>query len=250
MSKKKLPWFPCYPQDWLEDTRHMTDTQRCLYWDFLCLVYVHDGVVRDFDKWIAFELHTSLQKWRTVRKFLVADGKIVETPDGLTNNRAAKVCHERKARSENHSAAATGREIARHQEPELPFGINKGRAQLRVVPDHNSGVHSDPQILKVERREELKRQKPMPPDLRQALVDQVGQQRADAYIDEFYDDPFGAEGAKSIRAAFPGYLEKVCKVVLIGWNDGPITNSVAEHAASTLADYRSAFEKRKRAEGS
>ncbi len=66
-SKKKLPWFSCYAERWLEDTRGMTDTQARVYWDFLCILYIHeeDGALRGIsagNKWIAMELHVHINK--------------------------------------------------------------------------------------------------------------------------------------------------------------------------------------------
>lgn len=144
MSKKKLPWFPCYPDDWLDDTCAMTDTQARVYWDFLCLLYIHeeDGALcglRATNKWIAMELHVHINKWMAVRKFLVACGKLIANTDGsLTNNKAAKVCLERKARSEANATVADERESERRtyreQNPRLDLGDSpRHRSNLRVV---------------------------------------------------------------------------------------------------------------------
>ncbi len=222
MSKKKLPWFPCYPEDWLDDTRGMTDTQARVYWDFLCLIYLHDGVVRSTDKWIAHELHIHIHKWRTVRKFLVADGKLVENADGsLTNNRAARVCLERKARSDAMGNLASNRELTRRvtrwESPELPFEINKGRAALCLVSDQGVAPHLHHQIIEEEKerssepRTSIDDDRPprrtLSPNMVRAVEDKIGAEQAKHYIDEYLNSDFG-RNAKTIDAAFSGWLRK------------------------------------------
>lgn len=244
MSKKKLPWFPCYPEDWLEDTRHMTDTQARVYWDFLCLIYIHDGLVKSTDKWIAHELHIHIHKWRTVRKFLVDDKKLVENPDGsLTNSRAAKVCLERKARSDTLGNLASNRELTRRvtrwESPELPFEINKGRAPLCLVSDHGAAPHSH---LHSDQEQESKKEKrrPLPHDIVAALVAMVGQQKADAYMNDYHDIGYAA-GATSLRSGFLGYLEKHHGVIL--GNELKEVRRGARSASTLMADVLAALPK-------
>lgn len=257
MSKKRLPWFPCYPDDWLTDTRHMNDAQARVYWDFLCLLYLHeeDGALHATNKWISHELHVHINKWLSVRKFLIADGKLVENPDGsLTNNKAAKVCLERKARSEAFVEAATEREAQRQEyrerNPTFQFVAEARRKKLRIVEptlqpqasptpsptpslgggcqeishtdqrasDQRPALHSHLHIQNKERKiEALKAAKPIPAELVAALIIKVGQTVANAYIDEYYRNGLAA-GADCIEAAFPGWLKSKKHVDLnLGW---------------------------------
>jgi uncharacterized protein YdaU (DUF1376 family) len=83
-----LPWFKCCPEDWLNGTRNLTPEQRGVYFDCLCLIYQFEKPLPNDDKWMSHALHISTRLWRSIRDALIACGKLVETPDGLTNVRA------------------------------------------------------------------------------------------------------------------------------------------------------------------
>lgn len=238
-SKTRLPWFKMYPEAYLEDTRELTPEARGIYFDCLCLIYKYDSDLPRNDAWMAFELHVNARVWRRVRDVLIERGKLIETPNGYTNKRASIELEERRERRSNKVSSAIERANERRIAPELPFEINGRSPKLRVVSDHKSTTEVPPRARVIrsseEEREieELKMAKPMPPDLREALSQQEGQERADGLIEEYYRDPFGAIGAQSIRRAFPAWLEKGPKIVLQGWKDGK-ASSMASLATQIL----------------
>lgn len=111
MSKNNgLPWFKCFQDAWLEGTRDLTPDQRGIYFDCLCLIYKYDAPIRNDDEWIAYQLHVSTRKWRTVCAALIAAGKLTKTKAGLINSRASAEVAERSSIRSKLSEAATIRE--------------------------------------------------------------------------------------------------------------------------------------------
>lgn len=131
MSKKspksdRLPWFKFHQDQWLEGTRELTPQQRGLYVDCLCLMYKYDRPLKDDIEWVAYQLHVKPTVWKKVRGELVARGKLVETPDGLVNERAEQEIVERGLVREKRSKSASFRQEILRSEPQLPFE-NNGR---------------------------------------------------------------------------------------------------------------------------
>lgn len=87
--KVRLPWFKCFPGDYLEGTRCLTPEQRGIYFDCLCILYQTGEPLPHDDKWMSHRLHISTRLWRSIKTALVACGKLVETPEGLNNVRAS-----------------------------------------------------------------------------------------------------------------------------------------------------------------
>lgn len=131
MSKKppksdRLPWFKFHQDLWLEGTRELTPPQRGIYVDCLCLMYKYDRPLKDDIDWVAHQLHVKPSIWKRVRGELVACGKLVETPDGLVNERAEQEIVERGIVREKRSKSASFRQEILRSEPQLPFE-NNGR---------------------------------------------------------------------------------------------------------------------------
>ncbi|MBS0233470.1 MAG: YdaU family protein [Proteobacteria bacterium] len=81
-------WFKFDCRAWLDGTRDLDPEIRGIYVDVLCLIYDRDGPLPEDDGWMAHQLHVSRRKWRAAREILVACGKLVISPSGLTNKRA------------------------------------------------------------------------------------------------------------------------------------------------------------------
>lgn len=207
MSKKKLPWswFPCYADRWLKDTRELTDTQARVYWDFLCVSYLRDeGIVTEADKWVAHELRCSIQKWRTVKTFLLGCGLLVETPcKGIANPKVLEVCRERQQRSKVRAESAE----TRHRNPELPFVINRRG-------DANADTRARASFTSVTSIEESRKEdspptsprRTLPSDVVSELLDREGTERTESLIEDYQRSGM-ADGAKNLRNAFIGWLK-------------------------------------------
>ncbi len=133
MSKKRtnpdqLPWFKCYQDLWLDGTRDLTPEQRGIYIDCLCLIYKYDQPLRDDVDWVAHKLHVKPRVWKRVRDELVACGKLVQTPDGLTNGRAESEIVERGLVKEMRSKSAKKRPKTSGNDPEKSNENNKTSA--------------------------------------------------------------------------------------------------------------------------
>jgi len=114
--KRTSQWFKMCPQDWLDGTRDLKPVVRAIYFDCLCLIYQFEGPLRDEPQWIAHQLHVPVQTWVAARKTLLAAGKLKETPDGLTNDRAEIELTARAKQCEVNRRIAQEREADRHRQ--------------------------------------------------------------------------------------------------------------------------------------
>lgn len=126
--KRGMPWFKCYPERWLEDTRRLKPVERALYFDFLCLMYKHDGPLPNDDKWISHQLCVSQRAWRPVKDLLIQAGKIVVVGDTLTNPRASIELASRANRERTNAEIAANRERTKRENSEKANEINESKA--------------------------------------------------------------------------------------------------------------------------
>jgi uncharacterized protein YdaU (DUF1376 family) len=105
MSTKQLPWFKCYQDKWLEDTRDLPPDLRGIYFDCLCLMYKYSGPLRDDPHWVSHQMHVSVRVWKRAREALIEQKFLFETPEGLVNKRASNEL-------ENRSEVQTKRQIS------------------------------------------------------------------------------------------------------------------------------------------
>lgn len=95
MSTKQLPWFKCYQDKWLEDTRDLPPDLRGIYFDCLCLMYKYSGPLRDDPHWVSHQMHVSVRVWKRAREALIEQKYLFETPEGLVNKRASNEIENR-----------------------------------------------------------------------------------------------------------------------------------------------------------
>src|SRR5262245_48368968 len=127
--KRSMPWFKCYPDKWLEDTRRLKPAERGLYIDFLCLLYKHDGPVPNDDKWISYQLCVSTRAWRPVKRVLIDTGKIVVVGDTLTNPRASIELVSRADQRRTNAENATNRARTKNENSEKANDISESKAR-------------------------------------------------------------------------------------------------------------------------
>jgi uncharacterized protein YdaU (DUF1376 family) len=70
---KRAPFFPFYPQDWLDDTRifDMGLEAEGAYIRLLALMWVRGGSVPDNERWLCNALRCTKSKWRGLRHTLI-----------------------------------------------------------------------------------------------------------------------------------------------------------------------------------
>jgi uncharacterized protein YdaU (DUF1376 family) len=85
-----LPYYKAYPRDFIEGTIGMPFEMKCAYRVVLDLIYMQGGRLPDDARYISGLLGCSVRKWKSVRGFLIAAGKIHASGGVLTNYRAEK----------------------------------------------------------------------------------------------------------------------------------------------------------------
>lgn len=116
--KARSPWFKCYPQDWIEATRGLSLEQRAVYFDCLCIIYQLERQLPKDDRWMSHQLHISSRLWRSIRDALLKAGKLVETDDGYTNERAQLELDSRLNQRRTKSETALNRERTKREKIE------------------------------------------------------------------------------------------------------------------------------------
>jgi 5-methylcytosine-specific restriction endonuclease McrA len=71
-----LPYYKAYPRDFMEGTLGMPFEMKAAYRLLLDLIYIHGGTLRDDPRYISGMLGCTIIKWKSLRGFLVSDGKL------------------------------------------------------------------------------------------------------------------------------------------------------------------------------
>jgi len=83
-----LPYYKRYPRDFIEGTIGLPFEVKAAYGLILDLIYLHDGRCPDDSGYISGVLGCSKHKWASLRRQLLATGKIVSGDGFLANSRA------------------------------------------------------------------------------------------------------------------------------------------------------------------
>ena len=121
---KRFSWFRCFPEDYLKGTRSLTPEQRGIYFDCLCILYETGEPLPHDDKWMSHQLHISVRLWKAIKSVLVSCGKLVETADGFTNDRAQFELGSRSVQPRTNSESGL-------KVPENPMNSTRAQAPLR-----------------------------------------------------------------------------------------------------------------------
>lgn len=102
--------IPFYPSDWLAGTAALSDVEKGVYITLVARMYEMAGPIERDDNRL-YRVCGSKSKASFVKalKYLIAEGKIIETPDGLINEKAAKVIEQTTEKSSKAKAAAQSR---------------------------------------------------------------------------------------------------------------------------------------------
>lgn len=92
------PWVKFYPSDWLAGTSGLTAAERGVYITIVCLIYETGGPVRLDLTRLARRCGVPAGSFRRILDSLMDQGKLVQTPDGITNKRAEDVMQDRENR--------------------------------------------------------------------------------------------------------------------------------------------------------
>lgn len=95
-----LPFFNCYPSDFLAGIAGMEADEIAVYTVALMLMYDRGRPVEDDEARFAWQCHLTKRRARTVIDTLVAKGKLVREGAVLTNPRAEREIEKRKKSAE------------------------------------------------------------------------------------------------------------------------------------------------------
>jgi len=102
--------IPFYPSDWLAGTAALSDAEKGVYITLVARMYEMAGPIERDDNRL-YRVCGSKSKASFVKalNYLISEGKIIETPDGLINEKAAKVIEQTTEKSTKAKAAAQSR---------------------------------------------------------------------------------------------------------------------------------------------
>ena len=102
--------IPFYPSDWLAGTLGLSDAEKGVYITLIARMYEMAGPIERNDERL-YRICGSKSKAAFVKalNYLIAEGKIIETPDGLFNEKASKVIEQTVEKSSKAKAAAQSR---------------------------------------------------------------------------------------------------------------------------------------------
>lgn len=99
-----------YPSDWLAGTRGMSAEETGVYITLVSRIYEMAGPIeRDDDRLSRLCGCKTKSRFVKALEYLISEGKIIETPDGLTNDRAEKEIKNATEKSDKAKAAAQSR---------------------------------------------------------------------------------------------------------------------------------------------
>lgn len=104
-----LPYVKFWPSDFLAGTSGLSPAERGVLITLLCLVWENDGPVERNDSRLARRCGLPVVGFQQALEALVAEGKIISTPEGLTNRRAEEVLADRRLRASKSKDAAEKR---------------------------------------------------------------------------------------------------------------------------------------------
>lgn len=102
--------IPFYPSDWLSGTRGLSDVETGVYITLVARMYEMAAPIERDDQRL-YRLCGSKSKAAFVKslEYLMSEGKIIETEDGLFNEKVQKVIKETTEKSDKAKAAAQSR---------------------------------------------------------------------------------------------------------------------------------------------
>lgn len=100
------PWVKFYASDWLAGTSGLTAAERGVYITIIALIYENGGPVSLDMTRLARRCGLPAGSFKRVLEALMTEKKLIETPDGITNERAEKEIGERENLRTKHQSGA------------------------------------------------------------------------------------------------------------------------------------------------
>tara|TARA_R110002110_G_scaffold113522_3_gene281850 strand:+ start:2450 stop:3283 length:834 start_codon:yes stop_codon:yes gene_type:complete len=121
---------PFYPSDWLAGTAALSDTEKGVYITLVARMYEMAGPIERDDNRL-FRVCGSKSKASFVKalEYLISEGKILVTDEGLFNEKASKVIEQTTEKSSKAKAAAQSRWDRKSNK-------NKGGVNANASPKH------------------------------------------------------------------------------------------------------------------
>lgn len=149
-EKVTAPYFPFYASDWLAGTRGLTAAETGVYITLIALMYERDGILDIPRDRLPMLCGCNPRNFDRALGTLIGLGKIIETAEGLTNNRVSEVCKLRTQTINAKSQAAKSRwEKAKEKQsapdnaasdPHMRNDANQNQNQNQSIPvDKSTG---------------------------------------------------------------------------------------------------------------
>lgn len=132
MARDKDAWFKFYSSDWLAGTAGLTAAERGVYITIIAMIYEARGAIPADRVRLARRCGVPAGSFARLLASLIVQGKIIETPEGLTNRRAEAEIGERenamfKLQSGAHQTNAIRKEKAKQKQCEGKRLAHAGR---------------------------------------------------------------------------------------------------------------------------
>ena len=132
---KKDPFIKFFPSDFLGGVGSLSPAERGVYITLLCLIWDGNGPITMDHGRLARRCSMPKAGFKKVLNVLIEDGKIIETPDGLTNSRANAVLQDREQRRENAKSAIKSRWLPEKEKTQQ----NQGQDDTGVIRAYYGG---------------------------------------------------------------------------------------------------------------
>ena len=96
------PWFKCYPKDFLSGMCDMDARKQGFYCQIIFRIYESANAIYASDRIIGRWCNSNARAWLKIKEELIAEGKLVQLPDGgLINSRALEEMLEQAGKSDD-----------------------------------------------------------------------------------------------------------------------------------------------------
>ena len=130
------PFIKFYPSDFLGGTSGLSPAERGCYITLLCLMYEADGPIERHDARLSRRCGAPKAAFVRILEALIDEGKITQSGNMLSNNRAEKAIVDRTNRSQIATHAAHSRWTAQTEKTET----NQGADDAGAMPAQCSKV--------------------------------------------------------------------------------------------------------------
>lgn len=158
------PWFKFFPSDWLSGTRRLSGLERGVYISLIALMYDQGKPLSDDPKELADDCGVTRRQFDAALAQLLRRGKIVQTENGLWNERVSCEILARSERISNSKAAVAERERKKAEQNQRP----ETSADDRTM-NGGSSIQNQNQNQKENKKKEKEEIRPKPaapvPDL-------------------------------------------------------------------------------------